>query len=922
MLTICAMTGGATYAAVHLSANDYYSENEKVLGHWMGHGAELLGLQGEVQMDQFDAIRQGFHPATGEFLRQRQSADRYSEQGEKLGTARNLYDFTISAPKSISIQSLADPRLVKAHNEAVTEAVQELDRLAAARVRKNGAQENRITGNLVIAAYRHDTSRELDPQIHTHLVAGNLTYDGVEGRWKALQASEIYEQRAYLTEVYRNTLAAKVNDLGYRTVDRFDGPRERGFEIEGVGLETIEKFSQRSAQRDRAIAAFTEENGRAPTNDEVAVLVRETRGAKMAISSNAEVRERQWARMSPEEAAMLPQLRREAQERGSVRQQVSAGDSLAYAREHVFERVSVAKDFELKAEALRHSRGAVDLGELKTAVLLEASRGAFLQVGNDVATRESLARERSMIETIDRGIGAYPRLGRTQEFVAADWLRPEQKLAIETVLDSRDLAIDLRGAAGVGKTAVLQEMKRGLTEARRGVVAVAPTRSAVEELEKVGFGSAMTIARLLQDPHEQAQLTGQVLIVDEAGMISSKDMADILALSKRAGAQIVFSGDTAQIKSVEEGDALRVLERESKLRVVSLSQVQRQTLAAYREAVEDLRRDPSLGFSKFEEMGAIREVEWKLRPQEVSRAYREALKQPNAKGQVRDVLVVASTHEEIRNVTHAIRRDLQQAGELGQGQNVVRHEPLNWTEAQKRQPKSYRPGLILEFHKATKGVKKNEALEVVSADKNGITTRNSNGKEVRLSQRQVKAFGVFERHEFEVAPGDRLLLQANRREKGFRATNGQLVTVAEVESGSIRLTDGRTLPANYRQINHGYAVTAHRGQGKSVDAVVISGDRMAQDLFYVATTRGRESLTIITSDKEQLRETIGISGERQSATELERRLSPAPSVSEELTRLQHAYQATYEAPSISVRQHQQSQEVKSHEYSSNIGISI
>ena len=254
MLTIRALTGGATYASRHLSSNDYYSEKERVIGQWMGQGAQRLGLQGAVEMDQFDAIRQGLDPATGEFLRPRQSADRFNEDGERTGTARSLYDFTVSAPKSVSIQSMFDPRLLDAHNHAVTEMAQEMERLAAARVRQHGADENRPTGNLVIAAYQHDTSRELDPQIHTHLVAANLTYDAVESRWKALQASDIYEQRAYLTEVYRNALARSVTELGYPIVDRFDKGRERGFEIEGIAAETIDKFSQRSEQRDQAIS--------------------------------------------------------------------------------------------------------------------------------------------------------------------------------------------------------------------------------------------------------------------------------------------------------------------------------------------------------------------------------------------------------------------------------------------------------------------------------------------------------------------------------------------------------------------------------------------------------------------------------------------------------------------------------------------
>ena len=97
-----------------------------------------------------------------------------------------------------------DERLIAAHEKAVAEALEELEAHAASRVRQDGANKDRTTRNLAIAVYHHDSSRELDPQIHTHAVAANLTYDGTEGRWKALQASGIYERRAYLTEVYRN----------------------------------------------------------------------------------------------------------------------------------------------------------------------------------------------------------------------------------------------------------------------------------------------------------------------------------------------------------------------------------------------------------------------------------------------------------------------------------------------------------------------------------------------------------------------------------------------------------------------------------------------------------------------------------------------------------------------------------------------
>ena len=141
---------------------------------------------------------------------------------------------------------------------------------------------DRTTGNWIVAAYRHDTSRELDPQLHTHAVAANLTYDGVEGRWKALQASGLYERRAYLTEVYRNALANEVRSLGYEIESRRDSRgRDLGFEIRGVSSELLERYSQRSAQRDAAIEEFKEQHGRKPTDNEVAVLVRESRADKL-----------------------------------------------------------------------------------------------------------------------------------------------------------------------------------------------------------------------------------------------------------------------------------------------------------------------------------------------------------------------------------------------------------------------------------------------------------------------------------------------------------------------------------------------------------------------------------------------------------------------------------------------------------------
>jgi ATP-dependent exoDNAse (exonuclease V) alpha subunit len=535
-------------------------------------------------------------------------------------------------------------------------------------------------------------------------------------------------------------------------------------------------------------------------------------------------------------------------------------------------------------EALRHGRGKIDRRQLRGALELEQSQGSLIRAGNNLATRESLEREQRMIAAVDGGIGRYERLGGKRKFSPSERLREEQHRAVHQILDSQDFAVNLRGAAGTGKTATLTEIARGLREAGREVLAVAPTRGAVEELQKVGFRDAMTISRLLEDPKAQAALHGRVLIVDEAGMVSGRQMEGLLKLAKREGAQILFSGDTRQLQSVEASDALRILEQESRMKSVSLMAVQRQTQAEYRDAIQTLRHSPGQGFEKLEQLGAVREVPYLERAQAVASAYRTLTSDAN-----RSVLVVAGTHDEIGKITDTIREDMKQRGELQRGIVAECYVPLQWTEAQKKDMVNYKSGQVLLFHRSSRGVEKHEALTVERTDRSCIVARDQHGMERTVSPTQARSFSVHECQQIEAAPGDKLLLTGNRGAADFRATNGELVKVRDVDGGRIHLEDGRTLPANYHEFDHGYAVTAHRSQGKTVDAVILSADAMKQELFYVGASRGRQEIVVVTSDREQLRNLLGVSTARPSATELAReqtQLHPAPMLAPEQSPLQ------------------------------------
>jgi conjugative relaxase-like TrwC/TraI family protein len=876
MLTLRAMRNGSGYAARHLEYSDYLDENNKTKGLWMGKAAERLSLAGEVKLADFERLRECEHPDTGEFLRQRRSADRTAADGSKQSEAVNFFDLTFSAPKSVSVLGvLEDSRLLElAHPKAVAEALAEAERLAAVEDQRDDQKQVRQTGNLAVATYQHDTSRELDPQCHTHAVVFNLSHDEATGNWKALHSPTLYERRGYLTEVYRNALAREVMALGYQIESRFDDRgKDESFEIKGVSPELCQKFSKRSTQKEKAIAEFIRNRGREPTDNEVSVLVRNTREDKLREIATAEVRAHQRGQLTPEENRELAAVKSQAAtRRASPARTMTAATCLEFAKEHIFERVSVSADHAVLELALQQGRGQVGLEELKTELRGQRATGAVIGTDSQLATKESLERESRMIAAINRGNGKFERLGgegRTFSSTLPEEYK-QQKDALEFILNSRDLAVCLQGVAGAGKTDTLGELARALKEAGREFVAVAPTHTGVKELKERKVANPTTIAALLQDSKAQASLAGKVLIVDEAGMVSGKQMAGLIDLAEKNKAQMILIGDHRQIRSVEACDALRILQKESKLQTTKLTKVHRQYEKAmggeYRPAVETLWTDRVKGFERIEKMDAVKQVDFLDRPKETVAAFLEAKERL---GKEKTVLVVSPTHADIDRYNEALRDHLKASGELQGGVSLDRLEALNWTAAQRKDARRYKPGQVLVFHKDVMGAQKNEFVTVVRAEGGKVIGQKQDGKEVAFTGKQAGAFGVFARRSIELAPGDQIIILANRNERGLKVTTGDVGIISKVDpSGRIHLEDKRVLPANYRQFKHGYAMTAHRSQSKTVDGVIVSADRMEGDLFFVAVSRAREFLRVVTSDLAALRQSVAGDSTRLSATEL------------------------------------------------------
>ena len=854
------------YFDEHLSHNDYYTQGESQAGYWIGQGAEHLGLkEGEaVGREAFLRLCDNQNPETGNKLTQLQLSER-----------RIFFDFTCSAPKSVSILAVTmdDRRILDAHREASDIALKELESFAATRIRKDGAMDDRTTGNLIGAAFRHTSSRALDPQLHTHFTLFNATFDPVEKRWKALQSSRMYDAIRYGTAVYRNELAKRLHGLGYDTRQS-----AHGFEVVGVDQKLIERFSKRSQQRNAAVAREEKRLGRKLTKNEVSHVVHQSRPRKLKDASEDQVRGQQLDELGFLEKRRLKKLVVQANgERKDFSERVTLSAASDYALAHVFARQSVAPEHQLLEAALVKACGQIELPELKHTLGADKD---LVRVGSEFSTRSILEAELKLIHTVNDGLGTVSPMAR--HFPLSQKLGEDQRAALALVLSSPDRVTGFQGLAGTGKTTALKELEKALVVSSFEPVFCAPTAAATEVLRKDGFKTASTLAKLLTDEQAQAKLGPRsVLVLDEAGAVGLADMQRFFDVAQAKGARVVLSGDTGQHAAVAQGDALRIIEDHSGYRFGQLTQIRRQKNEALKEIVS-LAAEQKAGeaFKRLQAQGEVVEVADGAETVATSKLYQKAAAAYlSASESGRSALIVSPTWAEIEAVTAEVREQLKERGTIAKKEETHRvFDSLGWTDAQKGLADHYEPGQQVRFVKKTEHFKAGELAEVVEVKgKTVFLRRNSDAKMGEATRfhpgRSPASFDVGTARELSLAAGDWLLLQANAKIGAHTFTNGERVQVRGVSQGLVLLKDGRTLPPSYRSFNYGYAVTSHAAQSKTVDQVVfVASSRsfaaVSQESFYVGISRARDRAQVFTDDAELLGRRVQETHTRKAAVEL------------------------------------------------------
>ena len=855
-----------------LQRGDYYT---KEVGFWGGRGAEMLGLQGSTQRADFVALCRGQHPGTKETLTQRSKEDR-----------RPGYDFCCAVPKSVSLYlAITDDKAVEAMiQDSFRETMDDIEARIECRVRKDGAQEDRTTGNLVYGCFTHRETRPVsgipDPHYHIHAFVFNATYDQVEGVWKAGQFVNAKRNAAFYEAAFNARLATKLVEAGYG-IRRTD----RHFELASVGQELVEKFSKRTqliedfAKKNHVMLtakarALMKETGM-DFGDAFEVVRAEigsrTRESKSAAVLTPDDQLSNWrAQMTTEEIASLG---RETVMGARCQHLLDRPVAEEFSISHLFERVSVVRTLDAAALLLRRGIGQV---KPEQAERWAGEDPRFIRPREKLlTTREVLSAEWAIVETARTGQDKFEELGRGGVWVMrnpAVALDQGQAAAVEHLLQSKDFAVSVRGPAGAGKTSMAQEAVQALEAlSGRKVMMFSPSRAGVKELVKEGFQDADTLAKLRASSVLQKEIVGQILWIDEASFMSVKQMKWLFEFARGNGNRLILSGDTRQHHGVESGDALRILEWAGAVRQASLSKIFRQQVPALRSAMYELSHGRTeQGFDKLQAYGALHEVEDSAeRLQAIATTHLRALREGNTS------LIVAPTHAECRAVASVVRQAMRQDGLLtGEDQTITRLQRVNLTQSQKQDMTNYRAGQVVEFHARAKGgFKSGERWEVSRLSSEGVVVVKG-GQEKLLSLTAAKNFEVYGQNRLELAAGDTVRITRNFRDEGHQFRNNELCTITAIDGDSITLGDGRAIKrSGALHIDQGIVVTSFASQGKTVDQLIASVpvdafSQVNEAQFYVTMSRARQAMHLFTDCLPALREAVCRPSERLSGLEL------------------------------------------------------
>ncbi|EIT2132909.1 conjugative transfer relaxase/helicase TraI [Escherichia coli] len=800
MLSISSIKGDAGY----YSHEDNYYASGSLDSRWMGEGAEKLGLKGEVASADMDAVRQGKLPDGSDLSRMVNGVNKH----------RSGYDLTFSAPKSVSVMALVgeDRRFIEAHNRAVAVVMQEVEKLVSARITEERKTETVLTGNMVAALYNHDTSRDLDPQLHTHALVFNATF--ADEKWRSLASDtrmktgfseNLYATKIALGNLYRSALREDIESMGFETVT---AGKNGLWELKDV---PVDVFSSRS----QAIREAAGPDASAKSRD-VAAL--DTRQAK--AWADPELLKADWRRRLADEKFDIDGYIRQAQARVEVPGTVAGGHSGIHApdlsggassgeiadeqmRKAVSDTISALSEKKVQftwSEMLagtvnrlpsapglfEQARAGIDAAiEGQRLIPLDREKGIFtsdIHLLNELSVHQ-LARTAIQEQTVL----VFPERAQERDIPAGD--------AVSVLTQDKSPVAILSGRGGAQalreRTEDVAMMAR--SQGREVMVIAADGRSGQFMSESPHLaGHVMLRSQMNADTVLPVQGT---VIVDRAERLSLKETVLLQEKALSAGAQLIFM-DTENRQGT--GNALSVLKEAG--------------IPQYR-----------FYGTQLPEVRLVSEADKRSRYGQLAQDYVRL----SAEG--RDVVAQVTGAREQQQLTDVIRDARREAGELGREQMTIRVLEPVWLDSKTRhQRDNYRAGMVMEQWDAEKKMMTRHTIDRVAEATNSLVLLGEDGSRLTLKVSQLDgSWSLYRSRTLAVSEGDRLRALGRELKGAIKAK--EQFTVTALENGAIRLRSGERelrLPTERAvKLAHDYVEGAGAGTSASRTVLAAVGPR-------------------------------------------------------------------------------------------------
>ncbi|BAF70794.1 MobF family relaxase [Nitratiruptor sp. SB155-2] len=851
-------------ASSYYQEENYYQKNSEN-GFFHGAAAPAVGVKNgqEVTKDTFQSLLNNTHAITGEALTKNTTANK-----------RAGFDVTFSAPKSVSVMMEALQanglteealKLREAHERATQKAMEEIGKYALTRIRNEAGEIERIKAGIVYASFQHDTTRitpsgNIDPQLHTHNFIFNVvSYVDKNGEFKtgAIENFGIYKNKMYFGQLYRNELANNLKELGYKI--EFTDAKNGFFELQDFKKEELKEFSGRSKSMRALIEEYREKYPNTNESKLLEIINQDIKPPKQEV----------------EREEILNKNKNRLENIGITKERI---EELLHNREKESEGLKQAKAdefIELTARAITETNSTFSKEEIhKDAMKLGLKHGItkeeleeaikfndkIIQLDNDIYTTiDVLAAEKYIISKVmDKTGQLYKDRGKIENFIKNNYdnMTVGQKEMFSKILISDSQFMVIQGDAGTGKTYSMKALKEFLEaeQPNREIIGLSFTGKAAAGLEEDSGIKSSTIHSFLysEAKDEFKESKERLIIVDEAGLVGSRQIAKIIKIAKKNNDKVVFVGDVKQFKAIAAGDIFAEMQRRG-AETITLGETLRQKTEFTKEVVR-LTKD-----QEFDQLFSLLLNSNKLLEEDKGELYQQIVNDYfEKKG---DLLIIASKNEDRKIINQIIKKKNNNSNK---SIKITINEMQSFSGINKFFAYSYlnttiNIGKIPNF-------KNGEIVEVVDTkDEHTLIVRTERREEKELDlKKYADDIVVFKKVEKEFVVGEKIVFTKNSKE----IKNGEIDYIKEIkEDGIILLKSGKSFYCHhYNYFDHGYAITDYKAQGVTARNVAILADSQIASFnsFYTQVTRAKEDLKIYTQNKEELRANVSKKAHKSS----------------------------------------------------------